>query len=118
IKAEEKGEHGVEDQIPATLPALAGAAKVQRRAAGWGLEWRSVESAMAALREEIDELERAGDPRNAEEELGDVLFATVAVARKLRVDPESALRRTIRGFAQRYGRFMRVVREAGLDLET
>jgi MazG family protein len=116
IKAEEKGEKGVEDDIPATLPSLARAAKVQRRAAGSGFEWRSREAAMRALREEIEELDRATDPTNAEEELGDVLFATVSVARKLGVDPESALRRTVRGFSDRYDRMIELARERGLDV--
>jgi tetrapyrrole methylase family protein / MazG family protein len=126
IKANEKGDRGdrgdaappLDDDIPATLPALARASKVQRRAAGWGFEWRSREGAMEALREEVDELDRVVDPRYAEEEIGDVLFATVAVARRLGVDPESALRRTTRGFAQRYERFTRLLQERGLDLES
>ncbi|MDP9343299.1 MAG: nucleoside triphosphate pyrophosphohydrolase [Actinomycetota bacterium] len=123
IKADERGEKGegpqaVDDGIPATLPALARASKVQRRAAGWGFEWRSRESALEALREEVDELERASDPRDAEEEIGDVLFATVAVARRLGVDPESALRRTTRGFAERYERFTELLRERELDLDS
>lgn len=117
IKAEEKGEKGVEDDIPPTLPALARAAKVQRRAAGWGFEWRTREGAMAALREELEELEVAIAPDDVEEEIGDVLFATVAIARKLGVDAESALRRTTRGFADRYERLMRTVRERGIDLD-
>ena len=96
--AEQGGQQPIEDDIPASLPALARAAKVQRRAAGWGFEWRSPQSALAALREEVDELapRRPTTPTNAEEEIGDVLFAAVAVARKHGVDAESALRRTIR----------------------
>ena len=117
IKAEEKGPKAIEEDIPDTLPALARAAKVQRRAGGWGFEWRSVGSAMEALREEVGELESHTDPENAEEEIGDVLFATVSVARKLGVDAESALRRTIRGFAARYERFTELVRARGLDLD-
>ncbi len=117
IKAEEKGEQALEDDIPATLPALARAGKVQRRAAGWGFEWRSVDSAMGALREEVDELAAHTDADNAEEEIGDVLFATVAVARKLGVDAESALRRTTRGFAERYERFTALAAERGLDVD-
>ncbi len=120
LKAEEKGGHTpVEDDIPATLPALARASKVQRRAAGWGFEWRSTQSAMAALREEVDELAaaiEAADPDNAEEEIGDVLFSVVAVARKLGVDGETALRRTIRGFSERYERFAATATERGLDV--
>ena len=118
IKADEKGPKALEDDIPETLPALARAAKVQRRAGGWGFEWRSVDSALEALNEEVAELRAHTDADNAEEEVGDVLFATVAVARRLGVDAESALRRTIRGFASRYERFDELVRERGLDLET
>jgi MazG family protein len=117
IKAEEKGRTGLEDDIPEALPALARAAKVQRRAGGWGFEWRSVGSALESLREEVAELEAHAGPDEAEQEIGDVLFATVSVARKLGVDPEGALRRTTRGFAARYERFTELVRERGLDLE-
>lgn len=117
IKAEEKGRKDIEDDIPSTLPALARAAKVQRRAAGWGFEWRTREGAMEALREEVAELELAQDPANIEEEIGDVLFATVALARRLGVDSEGALRRTTSGFALRYERFMQILRERGLELD-
>ncbi len=129
IKAEEKGKKPIEDDIPEALPALARAAKVQRRAAGWGFEWRTLDGALEALREEVAELEgQTGPenakleaqtgPENAEEEIGGVLFATVAVARRLGVDPESALRRTVRGFADRYERFMTLARDRGLDPDT
>lgn len=119
IKTEEKGEERpLEDEIPATLPALARAAKVQRRAAGRGFAWRSVEGALGALREEVAELESHTDADNAEQEVGDVLFAAVAVARALGVDAESALRRTTRSFTDRYERFTRLARERGLDPNT
>jgi MazG family protein len=117
IKADEKGQKPLEDDIPETLPALARASKVQRRAAGWGFEWRSVDSALEALKEEVGELETHTDADNAEQEIGDVLFATVSVARRLGVDPESALRRTVRGFAERYERFTAMLEERGLSLD-
>lgn len=118
LKAEEQGGRaGVEEEIPASLPALARAAKVQRRAAGWGFEWRSFESAIEALREEVGELADSTDDANAEEEVGDVLFATVAVARRLGLDAESALRRTTRAFAGRYERFTELAADRGLDVE-
>jgi len=117
IKAEEKGPKALEDDIPESLPVLARAAKVQRRAGAWGFEWRSVDSALDALKEEVAELESHTDAENAEEEIGDVLFATVGVARKLGVDAESALRRTTRGFAARYERFTELLRERGQALE-
>jgi tetrapyrrole methylase family protein / MazG family protein len=115
LKAEEAGgRSGVEDEIPETLPALARAAKVQRRAAGWGVEWASKEAAVAALREEVAALSGASDA--AEREIGEVLFSTVAAARKLGVDAEGALRRTTRGFAERYERFLAIAQERKLDL--
>jgi MazG family protein len=120
LKAEESGGGGsVEDDIPTSLPALARAAKVQRRAAGWGFEWRSADLAFAKLREELDELrEAADDPRRADEEVGDVLLAVVAVARRLGVDAESALRRATAKFADRYERTSALAAERGLDMET
>ncbi len=119
LKAAEKGERTeVADDIPASLPSLARAAKVQRRAAGWGFEWRSVDGAIEALREEVDELAAADDPAHVEEEIGDVLFAAVAVARKHGIDAESALRRTVRVFSGRYERFVAMAADRGLDVET
>jgi tetrapyrrole methylase family protein / MazG family protein len=70
IKAGEKGHKPIEDDIPASLPALARASKVQRRTAGWGFEWRSAGSAIQALKEEVGELESHTDADNAEEEIG------------------------------------------------
>lgn len=116
LKAEEKGRKHVEDDIPPTLPALARADKVLRRAAGWGVDWRTTEGAMGKLREDVEELGGAETPEEAGEELGDVLFAAVAVARKLGADPESALRRSTAKFAQRYERALARAREEGVDL--
>jgi tetrapyrrole methylase family protein/MazG family protein len=118
IKAREKGERGeVDADIPDSLPALARAAKVQRRAAGWGFDRRTREAAMEGLREEVGELDRALDHADVEEEVGDVLFATVAVARKHDVDAEGALRRTIRSFADRYERFTALAEQRGLNVD-
>jgi tetrapyrrole methylase family protein / MazG family protein len=116
IKAQETGEREIEDDIPATLPALARASKVLRRAAGWGFDWRTDEGAMRKLREEVAELAEAATPDEAERELGDVLFAAVAVARRLGVDPEGALRRTTTAFSERYERMQTRARDEGIDL--
>jgi MazG family protein len=122
IKAEEKGAKrpgsagGLEDDIPASLPALARASKVQRRAAGFGFDWRTREAALAKLHEELAELEAAATPEEAEAELGDVLFAAAAVARRLGVDPETALRRTTTRFAERYEAMQARARDEGADL--
>jgi MazG family protein len=115
LKADEAGRRpGVDEGIPVTLPALARAAKVQRRAAGWGVDWEGPEAAVGALREELGALSGAADA--AEHEIGEILFATVAAARKLGVDAESALRRTTRGFAERYERSLAIAEERGLDV--
>jgi MazG family protein len=120
LKAEETGgRKAVDEDIPATLPALARAAKVQRRAAGWGFAWRDVASALDKLREEVDELAAsAGDAERAEHELGDVLLAAVAVGRMLGVDAESALRRSTTTFAERAERTFALATARGLDPET
>jgi MazG family protein len=112
----------VDDGIPATLPALARAAKVQRRAASQGFEFTNAGAALAALREEVEELAEhvvggSGDASAIEDEVGDVLFAAVAVARTAGVDAESALRRTTRGFAARYERFVELAAERGVDVD-
>ena len=119
IKASERGgdPDGLEDDIPATLPALARASKVQRRAAGFGFDWRTREAALAKLHEELDELEAATTPEEAEAELGDVLFAVAAVARRLGVDPESALRGTTSRFARRFETMRERASAEGVDLE-
>jgi tetrapyrrole methylase family protein/MazG family protein len=115
IKEEEKGQHAVDDEIPATLPALARAAKAQRRAAGSGFDWRSKESAFAKVREELAELEDASDER-VEDELGDVLFAVAAFGRQVGVDPETALRKAVRRFSERFERMKATADAEGVDL--
>jgi len=117
IKEQEKGEQDVEHDIPATLPALARAAKVQRRAAGIGFDWRTREAALGKVKEELQELEEAS-PETAEEELGDLLFAVAALSRRFNVDPESALRRATSKFARRFEQMKADAKADGVDLET
>jgi MazG family protein len=125
IKTQEKGaEHGVDEEIPATLPALARAAKVQRRAAGSGFDWRTTETALARVHESlgiVDEDTAADVEHSAEqteEALGDLLFAVAAVGRKLGVDPETALRRATARFADRFERVKETAQRDGVDLES
>jgi MazG family protein len=119
IKTEEKGEHGIDEEIPSTLPALARASKVQRRAAGVGFDWRTAEGALGKVREELDELSRAveGEPDRVEDELGDLLFAAAAVGRRFNVDPETALRKATRRFAERFERMKATAAGQGVSLE-
>jgi tetrapyrrole methylase family protein/MazG family protein len=116
IKAEEKGEHPVDHDIPSTLPALARASKVQRRAAGTGFDWRTRQAALAKVHEELRELEDA-PPERAEDEMGDLLFAVAALGRRLDVDPETALRKATARFAERFDRVKAEAAAEGVSLE-
>ena len=102
IKQQEPGrEPGLFGEVPETLPAPLYARKVQRRAASSGFDFQDAEGPLRSLREEIGELEQARDQQERFDEVGDVLFAAVNVARKLRVDPELALRGAAERFRQR-----------------
>jgi XTP/dITP diphosphohydrolase/tetrapyrrole methylase family protein/MazG family protein/ATP diphosphatase len=93
IKRQEPGrEPGVFGEVPENLPALLHARKLQRRAASSGFDIPGVEGPLAALHAELEELEAADGVQERFRELGDVLFAAVNVARKLKLDPELALR--------------------------
>jgi tetrapyrrole methylase family protein/MazG family protein len=116
IKAEEKGEHPVDHEIPPSLPALARASKVQRRAAGTGFDWRTREGALSKVREELDELENA-PPQRVEEEMGDLLFAVASLGRKMNADPETALRKATNRFAERFERMKSEAAAEGIRLE-
>jgi MazG family protein len=109
VKRSEPGrEPGVFGEVPENLPSLLHARKVQRRAASSGFDFPGVEGPLDAVRDELAELEQAGSDEERFDELGDVLFAAVNVARKLKLDPELALRSAS-------GRFRARV-QAGIDL--
>ena len=93
-KGEEGREQGVFAEVPENLPSLLHARKVQRRAASSGFDGPGgdISGPLQSVRDELEELEMAGDADARFHELGDVLFAAVNVARKLKVDPELALR--------------------------
>jgi len=108
IKKRETGrEQGIFGEVPENLPSPLYARKVQRRAASSGFDFPGVEGPLQSVRDELDELEAVAgaDGEQAREErfheLGDVLFAAVNVARKLKVDPELALRASSERFRGR-----------------
>lgn len=102
IKQDEPGrEPGLFGEVPENLPSPLYARKVQRRAATSGFDFPGVEGPMQSVRDELDELQDANSAEGRFEELGDVLFAAVNVARKLRVDPELALRASAERFRSR-----------------
>jgi MazG family protein len=102
IKREQEGREGVFHDVPAALPGLLYARKVQQRAKSVGFEYPDVAGAVADLDDELRELKvDIASPERRAEELGDVLFAAVNVARKLDVDPELELRRAADRFRAR-----------------
>jgi MazG family protein len=129
IKREQEDRTGIFHDMSESLPALLYARKLQRRAAAIDFEYPDVDGALADLDDELRELKEAvaeaGEPRPEEEpdahvfeELGDVLFAVVNVARRLNVDPELALRTMSRRFRDRVERAARFAHEEGKDFTT
>lgn len=105
------------DDVPTALPALQRAEKLQRRAASAGFDWASWEGVVAKLEEELGELRAAalGDDAGArEDELGDLLFCCVNLARHLGVNAENALRRANRKFETRFRAVEDEIRRRGL----
>jgi len=103
------------DGVAAALPALMRAEKLQKRAARAGFDWTQPEDISEKLQEETGEVRNAvicNDSDNLEEEIGDLLFVVANLARRLKVDPEAALRRANRKFERRF-RAMEALAAAG-----
>ena len=111
IKAQEKeqkgrAEEGLLASVPRALPALVEATQLTTRAAGVGFDWQNADQVLEKLNEELGELAEArarAAPEELENELGDLLFVLVNLARFLKLDPEQALRQTNRKFRERFG---------------
>ncbi len=118
IKAEERAERAAApeqlsllDDVPSALPALSRAGKLQKRAAQVGFDWPAALPVVDKVREELDEVLEAmasADPQAIKNELGDLLFSVVNLARHLEVDAESALR----GASQKFERRFRFIEQA------
>jgi ATP diphosphatase len=118
-KKTEKTRNHIFDDIPSQLPALMFAQKVQKRASGTGVDWKNVEMPLQKCQEEMLELNEAvnrGDSFAIEEELGDLLFSVVSVARHTKIDAESALRRSITKFQKRVRYCENQAKHQGADL--
>lgn len=118
-KREEGGGRSTLSGLPPTLPRLLMAYRLQERAAGVGFDWPDAKGPAEKVREELREVEREtgrGKRETLEAEVGDLLFAVVNLARKLKVDPRAALERANAKFKTRFEGVERLAQERGIDL--
>ena len=108
------------NNVPANLPALMRAEKIQKKAAGIGFDWDNIEDVFLKLHEEIDELKEAlatKDKDNIIEETGDILFSAVNLSRFAKVNPELALSAASEKFIMRFSRMENAAADLGYQLE-
>ena len=113
------GKRGTLAGLPPTLPALLAAYRLQERAAGVGFDWPDAAGPMAKVQEETAEVARAaeeGRTEQVEEEVGDLLFAVVNLARKLNVEPNAALERANQKFTRRFEGVEALAEERGMQI--
>jgi MazG family protein len=121
VKAAEKAAQGRQEEgllagVPRALPALVEAQQITSRAAQVGFDWENPEQVLEKLQEEASEFteaRRGGSPAALENELGDMLFTLVNLARFVKLDPEQALRATNAKFRRRFGYIERKLAERG-----
>jgi tetrapyrrole methylase family protein/MazG family protein/ATP diphosphatase len=116
----EKEKDSILDEVTTHFPALLEGLKLTKRAAKVGFDWENVGQVFDKLNEELNELNRAiSDDEQAkiEEEIGDLLFVVVNLARKLEVEPETALKRTNRKFRRRFKYIEQELKRRGRTLE-
>jgi tetrapyrrole methylase family protein/MazG family protein len=118
IKQAEKAGRSVVEGVDPRLPALQRAWRMQKKVSKVGFDWERPEGALEKLREEVGEFERAAateSPERAEEEMGDLLFAAVNVARLSGINPEEALKKAVVKFDRRFRKVEEGLRARGLD---
>jgi len=119
-KHEEKNRKSRLDGVPVTLPALIRAQRLQQKASYAGFDWDKVEEVWAKIHEEIQELKEAqsnNSKKHVEEEIGDVLFAVVNLARFLDIPAEDALRKTNKKFTTRFAQVEEELKKRGKNVE-
>jgi len=119
IKIAEKNKQSVISDYPSTMPSLLLANRIASQASGVGFDWNDAGKAIAKVDEEIEELRaeiRAGRLHEAENEIGDLLFAVANVARLLKINPEFALARTNKKFTNRFRFIEAELKKRGQDI--
>ncbi|MDB4002698.1 nucleoside triphosphate pyrophosphohydrolase [Oceanospirillaceae bacterium] len=117
---EAKQQHSVLDDVPNALPAMQRSAKLQKRAANVGFDWPAVAPVLANMAEELEEVQQAfasGDKEHTLEELGDLMFACVNMARHLKQDPEQVMRGANAKFERRFRFLEAQILASGEQLE-
>ena len=127
IKAEERQQEngqdsGLLDGIAVTLPAMVRASKLQKRAANVGFDWPDIHAVIDKLHEETGELqsqweEDKTDKARLKDEVGDILFVAANLARKVGIDPETALIETNRKFERRFGYIEQALARENIPIE-
>lgn len=122
IKVDEKKEKGggsVLEGVPKQMPALLRAHRITEKAARVGFDWDNLGQVFEKLEEEMGEFEEAvksKEPEKMEDELGDVIFSLVNIARFLEVNPEEALKKTISKFSRRFNHIENCLEKSGVDI--
>jgi len=121
IKQEQEGKQSIIGGVPKALPALQRAWRIGEKASRAGFDWDDAQGVLAKVEEElqelVDEQKSGGSHERLEEEFGDFLFSLVSLARFLKVEPESALRRAIDKFSCRFGKIEDKLRQAGQKMK-
>jgi len=116
-KKEQTGTHSVLAGVPLNLPALLQANIISSKVARVGFDWEKEEDVWAKLEEELAEFRDARNRREKEEELGDILFTLVNIARKHKINPEDALRLANAKFRKRFDQLEQKVHNSGKDMK-
>jgi len=116
LKKEEKGTDSILSGLPRDMPALAYSQGIQRRAAGVGFDWETMEGILDKLSEEIEELRQSAGQREKVEEFGDLLFTLANIARRMDIELEEALRLANDRFRERFQYMERESKKRGVSL--
>lgn len=113
-----EGRKSVLEGVPASLPAMVKASRIQEKVKGVGFEWDNQEDVWAKVKEEMEEFyqEKELNSDKMEEEFGDVLFSLVNYARFVNINPENALAKTNNKFIKRFKLMEELIREDNLDI--